>query len=143
MGKRRWHKLPSEVRREVIRMASRGASYRQIIDELDVGLAVVGRVLRPLGGVIRVEDWKPSPARLSLDERVEITLGLERGLSFRSIGESVGRHASTIWREVNANGGRVGYRPMSAHERAGRAARRPKTTKLGVNRVDVAAKLTP
>jgi IS30 family transposase len=122
--------LPAEIRREVIKRAARGETYDHIVAELDLSLGVVWRVMKPLGGVIRVEDWKPSSARLSLDDRVEIKLGLERRLSFRLIGRLIGRNASTICREVNANGGRDDYRPMSAHERAGRVARRPKPTKL-------------
>jgi transposase, IS30 family len=61
---------------------------------------------------------------------VEIRLGLERGWSLRRIGAELGRAASTISREVAAGGGREGYRPVAAHWRAWRAARRPKPRKL-------------
>jgi IS30 family transposase len=81
--------------------------------------------------VIRPEHWQPSEARLSLDDRVEIRLGLERGESYAALGERLGRHRCTVWREVKANGGRDHYRPMAAHRAAGKAARRPKATKLG------------
>jgi IS30 family transposase len=40
---------------------------------------------------------------------------------------------STVSREVAANGGRDGYRPIAAHRRAFERARRPKATKLGSN----------
>ncbi len=130
MAKRRWTRLLPETRRQIIRLAAKGASYPEIIEELDVTHGVVCRVLGPFGGVMRAEDWTPSAARLSLEERIEIKLSLERGSSLRQIGRSVGRHASTICREVAANGGGDRYRPMSAHERAGRAARRPKDRKL-------------
>jgi IS30 family transposase len=43
------------------------------------------------------------------------------------------RNASTVCREVNANGGRQRYRPMSAQRRACELARRPKATKLASN----------
>jgi len=85
-----------------------------------------------LGGVIRKEVWQPSPARLSLDDRVEIRLGLERAESYATIGQRLGRHRSTVCREVNANGGRADYRPMAAHRAAGERARRPKRTKLSI-----------
>jgi len=74
-----------------------------------------------------------SGRRLSLDERVEIATGLGGGESFRQIAARLGRSASTVCREVNANGGPEGYRPMAAHRRAWQAARRPKATKLGAD----------
>jgi len=83
-----------------------------------------------MGGVIRSELWQPPTYRLSVDDRVEIRLGLERHESYEIIGQRVGRHRSTICREVNANGGRDVYRPLDAHRRAGEQARRPKRTKL-------------
>jgi len=131
MGARRWQKLPPEIRREVIRMAAGGASYSQIMRDLDLPLGVVGRVVQPLGGVVRKEMWEVSGRRLSLDDRIEIRLGLERGWSYRRIGAKLGRAASTICREVKANGGRQSYAPMASHRRAWQAARRPKPTKLG------------
>jgi IS30 family transposase len=78
--------------------------------------------------------WEPSPARLSLDERVEIRLGLERGDSFAAIAARLGRAASTVWREVARNGGRDAYGPAAAHRGAAARARRPKPTKLARNR---------
>jgi len=61
---------------------------------------------------------------------VEIKIGLEKGLSLRAIGAGIGRHASTVCRELGTNGGRERYAPMSAHRRASELARRPKVTKL-------------
>jgi IS30 family transposase len=87
-------------------------------------------ILRPLGGVVRKDMLEPSGKRLSLEERVEVRIGLDRGWSYRQIGAARGRSASTVCREVNANGGRRGYRPVAAQRRAQHAARRPKATKL-------------
>ncbi|MGH8928272.1 MAG: IS30 family transposase, partial [Acidimicrobiia bacterium] len=70
-----------------------------------------------------------SPAtefRLSLREREEIRAGVERGESARFIARRLGRAASTISRELSANGGREKYRAVSAEVRAAVAARRPK-----------------
>jgi transposase, IS30 family len=134
-GQRRlnYRRITPEKRREVLRLAARGATYQQIMDQVDLSMGAVGIVLVPLGGVIRKEVWAPSSARLSLDDRVEIRLCLERGMSLRAIGRRIGRNASTVCREVNANGGRNAYRPMHAHRGAARRARRPKTTKLAAN----------
>src|SRR5215211_1866583 len=48
--------------------------------------------------------------RLSLAEREEISRGLAAGYSLRLIARGMSRSASTICREVNANGGRAKYR---------------------------------
>ena len=77
--------------------------------------------------------FEPSPDRLSLDDRIEISLGLERGESYRRIAEGIGRVASTVCRGVNNNGGKDGYKPAEAHDQTYLQARRPKPTKLGQN----------
>jgi IS30 family transposase len=131
--RRRWKYLPPDVRREIIRLAATGATREEIRLRVDVAIGTVSNVLRPLGGVIRRVVWDPSAFRLSLDERVEIRVGLETGWSFRLIAAGLGRSTSTISREVNANGGRAGYAPMSAHRRAAALARRPKPARLDAN----------
>jgi len=68
--------------------------------------------------------------RLSLMDRTEIHAGLARGDSGAAIARGLVKHPSTITREIAANGGRDGYRPVSAHRRALRAARRPQVMKL-------------
>ncbi len=124
-------RLAPEVRREVMRLRARGLSYREITARAGVSHAAVSAIVRPLGGVIRAEMLAPgSGRRLSLAERVEIRVALERGWSLRRIGGELGRAASTVCREVAAGGGRAAYRPVAAHERARRAARRPKPRKL-------------
>jgi IS30 family transposase len=131
MAKRRWRRLSPELRREVIGLARRGASYRDIKGQVDVSLGSIGLVLQPFGGVLRCEQWEsPSGTRLSLEERVEIQLGLQRKQSLRRIAEGLGRAASTISREVNHHGGRRGYKAVAAHRAAERDARRPKQPKL-------------
>ncbi len=68
--------------------------------------------------------------RLSLAEREEISRGLAGGQSFRAIARTMSRSASTISREVNANGGRSKYRALAADRQAQRRALRPKRAKL-------------
>jgi transposase, IS30 family len=130
MGKPRWHRLPPELRGEVMRLAAHGLSYTQIQARLDLSLATLSSILHPLGGVIRKDMLAPTGRRLSLEERVEIRVGLERGWSCHRIGAELGRAASTICREVAAGGGRAGYQPVACHQRALLAARRPKPAKL-------------
>jgi IS30 family transposase len=127
---RNWRPITPEKRREIIRLVSKGASYREIASAVDLSFGAVWIVVKPLGGVTRKEMWNQGTRRLSLDDRVEIRIGLEQGLSLRAIGRRIGRNASTICREVKANGGRNSYRPLAAHRRAFDRARRPKVTKL-------------
>ena len=105
MSKARWRVLPASVRHQIIRMAAQGLSVEEIRVDLDVAMGTVYNVLRPLGGVIRKDGWSPTGLRLSLDERVEIRVGLETGASLRAIAVSLGRSPSTICREVRAGGG--------------------------------------
>lgn len=128
-----WSRLPEDQRRLILRRVSEGVDVKKVAAEVAVSTATVRNIMRPLGGVIRPEMWRPSAARLSLDERVEIRIGLELDRSFREIGEAIGRDKSTVCREVNANGGRKGYRPTGSHIRACDQARRPKPTKLSCN----------
>jgi transposase, IS30 family len=131
MARRRWRRMPPETRREVIRLARMGATYRDIKGQIDVSTGAIGLVLKPLGGVLRTEHWcPPSSRRLSLDERIEVQLGLAQRKSLREIAGELGRAPSTISREVNHHGGRGRYRAVTAHRHAQRAARRPKTPKL-------------
>jgi IS30 family transposase len=133
VAKRRWRRITVEVRREIIRASARGATYEEIAALVGRSTGSVFNVLRPLGGVVREEDWRASPARLSVEDRVEIRLGLERGESYAAIGRAVGRDRSTIQREVTGNGGREGYRPVAAARAARCRARRPKPRKLAVH----------
>lgn len=128
-------RFPDHVRREVIRRAASGQSYSQIMESVDVSSGTVWNILKPFGGVIRFEQWHVSKARLSLEDRIDIKLALQRGESLRAIAADIGRNASTVCREVNSNGGRDRYRPVLAHRRACALARRPKTTKLAANPV--------
>lgn len=129
--RRRWKKMPVEVRREVMRLAAEGLSWSQIRERVDISEGGIACVLRPLGGVIRREVLAcPSRKLLTIEERHQIWLGLGGKESVRSIARRLGRAPSTVSREVAANGGREGYRPHRAQERAFEKRRRPKQCKL-------------
>jgi IS30 family transposase len=128
--KRQWRRITPEVRREIIRLAAGGATRDEIRLRVGRSIGTVSNVLRPLGGVYGGVVWEPSAVRLSIEERVELRLGLERGWSLRRIAVVLGRSASTVSREVARNGGRAGYAPIAAHRRAAAAARRPKPERL-------------
>jgi IS30 family transposase len=127
-------RIDGGLRREVIRLAARGHTYREILDVVDTSMGAITIVLKQWGGVTRSDvTFEPSPHRLCLEDRIEIRMGIDRGESYRRIGARIGRVASTVCREVNRNGGRDGYKPVAAHDRAWERARRPKPTKLGQN----------
>jgi IS30 family transposase len=122
----------------VIRLAAEGATYAQILEQVDVSVGTVANVLRPFGGVFRGRDWDPPQRggvrrRLSLEERVAIRIGIERGRSFSAIAAELGRPTSTISREVGGRQERDCYQPVVAHRHAAQRARRPKTAKLIAN----------
>jgi len=134
MSPQRRRRIDGGLRSEVIRLAAGGATYRDILEVVDTSMGAITIVLKQWGGVTRSDTtWQPSPHRLSLDDRIEIRLGLERSESYRRIAERIGRDKSTVCREVNRNGGRESYKPVPAHDRAFQQARRPKPTKLGTN----------
>ena len=73
-------------------------------------------------------------ARLTLDEREEIALGIATGHSFADIAVRVGRPTSTVSREVDRNGGRGRYRATRAQRATHERARRPKVRRLVAHR---------
>ncbi len=77
-----------------------------------------------------VREWSRPERVLSLCDREEISRGVGAGRSLREIARQLGRSASTVSREVAANGGRGAYRAVEADRRAGDQARRPKQAKL-------------
>ena len=72
---------------------------------------------------------------LTLGEREEISRGVVKGESVRSIAARIGRAPSTISRELNRNGGGSDYRAADADNAAWDRACRPKRCKLADNRV--------
>jgi transposase, IS30 family len=70
-----------------------------------------------------------SPHRLSFEERERILIGITRGESDAEIARAIGRHRSTVGREIARCGRRHHYRALKG-EQAQKACRRPKSTKL-------------
>ena len=65
--------------------------------------------------------------RLTNEEREEISRSIAKGIGLPEIAEKLGRHRTTIWREVKRSRGKTGYRAFSASKKAQtRAASRRK-----------------
>ena len=78
---------------------------------------------------------EPTGRYLSLAEREEIAVGVAAGLSPAVIGAGLGRHRSTITREIARNSvirWPASYRASPAQASAEARAARPKTRKLAV-----------
>ena len=121
--------LGREVHLEIRSRVAGGESWRFVAREMDVSMETIRRVLRKAGPV--PPRWKARAGNhLSLEQREEIRVGLEREESFRTIAKRLGCAPSTVSREVERNGGRAGYRAFRADNRAYAMARRPKPRKL-------------
>ena len=121
-----------DQKRELWYRWSEGESLSHIGRALHKHRSIVRRVLLRHGGfepAIRTR----SARSLTLEDREEISRGLARGHSIRTIAVGIGRAPSTVSREVARNGGRARYRAHSADNRAWDRARRPKTCRLGLN----------
>ena len=129
-------RVPAGVRRRVVLLRLEGAGYREIQAATGVSAGTVANVLAAAGCRGRVERHVVA-GRLSLEDRVEIRVGIERGESGAQIGRRLGWAASTVTREIarHSTGGRDGYRPFEAHRRACANAHRVKPTKLGSDAV--------
>lgn len=78
---------------------------------------------------------------LTMIDRVQVLVGIDRGESDGEIAERVGRHRGTINQEINRNGGRGRYDPEQAQVRADQCRRRPKVPKM-VADPELAAEVT-
>lgn len=75
-------------------------------------------------GVVMCTERVPRAGVLTIDDRERIWLWIAAGETDAVIARRLGRHRGTIGREIRANGGREGYRPFRAQDRADRATRR-------------------
>lgn len=123
---RTWWMTPAD--RVVIEERLRAGELPRVIAvDFDCSERTVQLVRKDLFLRRRVTD---SGFRLGFEERVEISIRVARGESDAVIARALGRHRSTIGRELKRCQSRGHYRPTTAQRKADRLARRPKPTRL-------------
>jgi IS30 family transposase len=124
--------LSTSEKRNLWERWQRGESTAEISRALKKCPASVHTILRRHGGIAPPARTRRS-STLTLAKREEISRGIAQNLSLRAIARHIDVAASTVWRELDRNGGRDRYRAAAADERAWREARRPKECKLAVH----------
>jgi IS30 family transposase len=118
-------------------LRSAGESCPQAADRAGIARTTGRLALVAAGGVRPRRPRAPSGRFLSFAEREEIALGLAAGQSLALIARQLGRHRSTIGREVARNRhshyAKPGYRASVGQWRTVQRARRPKAAKLALN----------
>ena len=130
-----WWMTPAD-RLVIERRLRAGERPRVIARDVGCHARTVQRVSADLFLRRRVSD---SGFRLGFEERIEISLRVARGQSDAEIARALGRHRSTIGREIRRCQTRGHYRPDTAQRKADRLARRPKPTRLASDRRLLAA----
>jgi transposase, IS30 family len=127
---RRYRWLTPENRRLVEERLAEGLVPRVIAVELGCSMRTVHRA--QADAVVRRQLRRAdSGFRLSIEERIEISMRVARGETNAEIARGLGRHRSTIGRELSRCGRRRRhYAPFVAERRARRLACRPKSSKL-------------
>ena len=105
-----------------LRAVSRGLTLPEAVAGVSVN-TLWRRVSEQSVPVLR--DRTPRVNALTLEEREEIRVGIEKGLTDSQIAVRLGRHRGTIGREITRCGGRGRYRAFIAQNRADDQARRP------------------
>lgn len=121
---RRW-RLSIEARRVALAALARGASQADAARLAGISLRSVTNLVLEEHPVV-VRDLTARSGVLSLEDREEIRVGVERGEPDAVIARRLGRHRGTIGREISRNGGRGAYRASRAQRRADAMTGRPK-----------------
>ena len=118
-------RIPLWVARRALLALADGATIDQAAAAAGVGSRTVDRLIDD-HRAMRKRDTKRRSGALTLEEREEIRVGIEHDETNDQIADRIGRHRSTVWREIRNNGGRLAYRAVRADERADQAALQPR-----------------
>jgi IS30 family transposase len=125
------------VQRAFWRLIATGIRTEDAAVEIGVSTPVASRWFRHAGGMSPICLHEPTGRYLSFAEREEIALLNAQDHGVREIARRIGRHPSTISRELRRNAAtrssQTGYRAGVAQWKAQQAAKRPKVAKLVSN----------
>ncbi len=108
--------LTHEQKQLAFRLRARDWRLVDIAREVGCTAPMVGLMVRDGRFTSGIPDeWEPRAGCLTVLEREEILVGLRAGESLSEVARQLGRSASSISREVAANGGREGYSAWGAH----------------------------
>ena len=124
-------RVSAERRDTFFAMIDSGSTIQAAVAATGVDRATGYRWRDDRAGVMRPPARTSFGRELTIDDRVQIVVGRELGLSARAIGAQIGRDHSVVSREVIRNANADGsYRAASAQRRADASARRPRVSKL-------------
>ena len=122
-------RLSEQERNEIWTGWQAGLSATDLSHRLGRYVGTVGLEIRRHGGMAPYPRRR-SPRTLSTSEREEISRGLAMDEPVAALARRLGRHPSSISREISRHGGRARYRAARADAAAWAAARRPKPYRL-------------
>ena len=126
--------LPREYERRFWQGIRAGLSVREAAESAGASLHWGWRRLVEAGGVNPTKTTELAGRRyLRFDEREEIMRLQASGLGVRAIAREIGRHPSTVSRELQRAVGVRGYRASMAQTHADRGRRGPRNAKLATN----------
>lgn len=109
--------------REALVVLAAGGTLEQAGVAAGVTSRTVSRIVADYGRML-IKPRKVRPNGLRLEEREKIWQGIHAGHSAARIARDIGRSASTVSREIQANGDRGQYSPLKAEAAAVERARR-------------------
>ncbi len=116
-------RVPWSIVRVALVAVARGVAPEEAARLAGCSESTVWRRLRE-EPVVVLRERKPRAGALSLEDRVEIQVGIRVGETDTELAARLGRHRSTVWREIKANGPRASYNASKAQDRTDKEARR-------------------
>lgn len=119
-------KISWSVARVALQAVAGGSTQGEAGKLAGISVGMVNKLVHD-HGVMTLRERKHREGSLTIEEREEIMLGVDRDESDSSMACRLGRHRGTIGREIQAGGGRDAYRAYASQNRADEAARRVRT----------------